>query len=99
MSFFLKSGWFCYRWFYFRSLYEIFPPRAPQNGTEALAAIQAELSVEAGDGRSASAQAGMQIVALVVTLAIALVSGALTGNEASWKGGYCLNSPSVNRPP
>lgn len=61
-------------------MYELFPPRAPGNGTAELAEIQAHLSgVEAGDGRSAGKQAGMQAVALLVTLVFALVTGALTG--------------------
>ena len=66
--------------FFVFSLYQIFPERAPKNGTEELAAINADLTIDAGDGRSAGTQAGMQAVALVVTLAIAIVSGVLTGN-------------------
>ena len=42
--------------------------------------LQAELaSVEAGEGRTFGTQALYQLVALLVTLAIALVFGALTG--------------------
>ena len=62
------------------SLYQIFPERAPKNGTEELATMNAVLTIDAGNGRSAGTQAGMQAVALVVTLAIAIVSGAITGN-------------------
>ena len=61
------------------SLYQIFPERAPKNGTEELAMMNAVLAIDAGDGRSAGTQAGMQAVALAVTLAIAIVSGAITG--------------------
>ena len=51
------------------------------NTTE-LADIQAHLSgIEAGDGRSASLQAGYQLIALLVTLVIAIATGAITGKR------------------
>jgi len=55
------------------SLYTIFPKRAPSD--EALAA---SLGFEAGTGRTATQQAGFQVIALLVTLGIAISSGALT---------------------
>ena len=61
-------------------MYTIFPRCAPEEGSQDLTDLQAELaSVEAGEGRTLGTQALYQLVALLVTLAIALVCGALTG--------------------
>jgi len=64
---------------YGNSLYEIFPARAPANGTELLE-IQSSLSgVVAGLGRDGVSQGGYQAAALGITLIIALITGAVTG--------------------
>ncbi|CAI9737590.1 ammonium transporter Rh type A-like [Octopus vulgaris] len=61
------------------SLYEHFPFRLPaSNGTEFIR-IGSSMSIELGAGRSAIEQGGYQMLALVITLAIAVVGGALTG--------------------
>ena len=58
-----------------------------ENST-ALADIQAVLSsVEAGDGRDAGTQAGYQFLALVVSVAVAVVGGALTGESSCYVTG------------
>jgi len=62
------------------SLYLTFPRCAPEEGSDELTAAQAELgSIEAGEGRSQSTQAAFQVAALAITLALAIVSGAVTG--------------------
>lgn len=61
-------------------LYQIFPNRAPQDGTEELAAIVATgHPLEAGPGWTASYQAGMQFLALILSMVFAIVGGVLTG--------------------
>lgn len=62
------------------SLYEIFPNRAPAEGEDDLLRLREALpDLEAGRGYSAAAQAGNQILALLITLVIAIVGGVLTG--------------------
>ncbi|XP_041373232.1 ammonium transporter Rh type A-like [Gigantopelta aegis] len=61
------------------SLYEQFPARVPTVNSTGLAEIMSHVNVEPGLGRSAMGQAGYQLVALAVTLAIAIVGGVLTG--------------------
>ncbi|XP_043284587.1 ammonium transporter Rh type A isoform X2 [Venturia canescens] len=60
------------------SLYEIFPARAPKSGNR-LAELTDNVGITAGLDRSAQAQAGYQLLTLVVTLVMALVSGLITG--------------------
>lgn len=60
---------------YHQSLYEIFPARAPENAMPSTE----HTFLKSGDGRTAQAQAGYQILALVVTIVIAIVSGFITG--------------------
>lgn len=62
-------------------MYEIFPVRAPAANTTALHDIQVVLpDIGAGIGRSAIGQTGYQVLALGVTVIIAIVGGSLTGN-------------------
>ncbi|XP_071547960.1 ammonium transporter Rh type B-like isoform X2 [Panulirus ornatus] len=62
------------------SLYEIFPDRAPPVDTADLERLQRLLpDLEAGSGRSASSQAGNQILALIITLVISIAGGLATG--------------------
>ena len=66
--------------FYNHSLYLIYPRCAPVSGSEDLERIQALLPrIEEGEGRTVEMQTIYQLIGLVVTLAIALISGALTG--------------------
>ena len=63
------------------SLYLLFPRCAPEEGTDELEAAKAKLSsIEAGEGRSLGMQAVYQLIAMGVTLAIAIVGGAVTGS-------------------
>lgn len=64
---------------YGKSLYQIFPARAPANGSELLDINMELAGVEGGDGRTAGLQAGFQMVALAVTLVLAIVSGLIVG--------------------
>lgn len=62
------------------SLYRLFPARSPVNGSsEVLDAKYYHRKIQPGQGRSASEQAGYQIAALVVTLAISIIGGLGTG--------------------
>jgi len=62
------------------SLYEILPATIPLANTTAYADAVAHYNVtHPGAGRSAMVQGGFQMLALVITLVIALVGGALTG--------------------
>ena len=72
----------------FFSLYQIFPARAPGNGTDLMAIQGALAGVEAGEGRTAGVQAGFQMAALAVTLLIAIISGSLVGMLTSYN--VCL---------
>ncbi|KAK5643396.1 hypothetical protein RI129_007241 [Pyrocoelia pectoralis] len=60
---------------YHQGLYELFPARAPTSPQH-----QPEIpNPIIGDGRSASSQAAYQLLALVVTVAIAIIAGVITG--------------------
>jgi len=62
------------------SLYEQYPAMAPPLNSTELTRIQRQFpDVTAGIGRTASAQAGMQIVAMLVTLGIAISGGIVAG--------------------
>ena len=61
------------------SLYNIFPARVPENGTQEYTDLIKHIDVEPGDGRTAGKQASYQIAALATTLAFAIVGGILTG--------------------
>ena len=65
------------------SLYRVFPAMAPRENTTRLAAIRQFLPIEGGSVRSAAEQTGYQLAALTVTLAIAVVSGLVTGKLQS----------------
>jgi ammonium transporter Rh len=72
---------------YCKTLYEIYPARADANMT-----ATAEYNfLKPGLGRTAGEQAGYQILALVVTVVLAIVSGILTGGSRNTKLalGYC----------
>uniref|UniRef100_A0A4D5R9D1 Rh-related protein n=1 Tax=Scolopendra viridis TaxID=118503 RepID=A0A4D5R9D1_SCOVI len=65
---------------YGKNLYEQYPMRAPPANTSELAAITAVMGrIEPGKGWSASSQAGYQLAALFMTLAVACVGGLITG--------------------
>ena len=59
---------------YGNSIGAVFPARAPSNVTKA-----ALLGLAPGEGRTAEEQAGIQILALIVTLAFAIGGGMFTG--------------------
>lgn len=59
---------------YSQSLYDIYPARRAQNETTLDSFVSRP-------GRSAAVQAGYQILALVVTVAIAIVTGFITGKN------------------
>ena len=64
----------------FHSLYLLFPMCAPVEGSDELKMVQAELSsVSAGEGRALAMQAIMQLVALGVTMIIAIFMVLTTG--------------------
>ncbi|XP_053997429.1 ammonium transporter Rh type B isoform X1 [Hylaeus anthracinus] len=60
------------------SLYRIFPARAPSSDIK-LASIKDNYDILAGLDRTAGQQASYQLLALVVTIGIAIVSGLVTG--------------------
>ncbi|XP_076237995.1 rhesus blood group-associated glycoprotein Rh50 isoform X2 [Calliopsis andreniformis] len=60
------------------SLYEIFPARAPSSEAR-LAEMRDNYGISPGSNRTAGQQAGYQLLALVITLGIAIVSGLITG--------------------
>jgi len=61
-------------------MYEIFPLTIPmENSTEYEMAVSNYSVTAPGLGRTATTQGGYQMLALVVTLIVALVGGALTG--------------------
>lgn len=64
---------------YGNSLYEIFPARAPLANSTEFNQINANFTIQPGLGRSAAAQGGYQFLAMIVTLIVALITGALTG--------------------
>ena len=80
----LLSAVFCYMAdsaTYGPALYVIMGNLAPEEGQEVLAEAQAALpgQVEAGPGHTASYQATIQLTALGITLAVAIVGGLVTG--------------------
>ena len=70
---------FIHVFFFHFSLYEMFPARVPATNTTEYFRIKDNVDVSFGLGRTGIQQGGFQIVALVVTLAIAVVGGLLTG--------------------
>ena len=65
-------------------MYEIFPARTPELNTTEYFALQDEypgVEFTPGLGRSAGKQAGYQLVAAAVTLLMAIVGGAVTGES------------------
>ncbi|CAL7939452.1 unnamed protein product [Xylocopa violacea] len=60
------------------SLYEIFPARAPSSPAK-LAELWDNSGTLAGQDRTAGQQAGYQLLALAITIGIAVVSGLITG--------------------
>ncbi|KAK2586413.1 hypothetical protein KPH14_010698 [Odynerus spinipes] len=60
------------------SLYEIFPARAP-NSEAKLGEMRDDYGISPGRNRTALEQAGYQLLALTVTLVMAIVSGLITG--------------------
>ncbi|XP_015115361.1 ammonium transporter Rh type A [Diachasma alloeum] len=63
---------------YKESLYQVFPARAPSAGEES-AELRVYSGIHAGHDRTAGQQAAYQLLALIITLANALVSGVITG--------------------
>ena len=66
---------------YGNGLYEVFGARAPINQTALIELHHAGWEIETGDGRSASVQAVYQLATLGVTLALAIIGGAVAGEE------------------
>ncbi|EFN78373.1 Ammonium transporter Rh type B [Harpegnathos saltator] len=62
------------------SLYDIFPARAPSSGQKFAELRDNMYDVSPGYDRTAYQQAGFQLLALVVTLGISIVSGLITGH-------------------
>ena len=63
-------------------MFAVWSARAPgKNSTEYLKLTNLGVTFDAGEGRSAKAQAGYQIAGLAVALAIAVLGGVVTGNE------------------
>jgi hypothetical protein len=72
------------------SLYRQFPARTPMANTTEYFEIKSHVnSIEPGLGRTGSQQAGYQIVALLVSLALALVGGLITGKLPSYNPAFC----------
>ncbi|XP_076366995.1 ammonium transporter Rh type A-like isoform X2 [Tachypleus tridentatus] len=62
------------------SLYEIFGYMSPAANSSKLAEIQSQFQeIDPGKGRTASLQAGFQLIALVTTLAVSIGGGLVTG--------------------
>ena len=66
------------------SLYNIFPSRVPENGTQELTDLLKHINIELGDGQSAGQQAGYQIAALATSMVMAIVGGSLTGSNENY---------------
>ena len=63
-------------------MFALWSARAPEkNSTEYLRLTNLGVTFDAGEGRSAKAQAGYQIAGLAVALAIAVLGGIVTGNN------------------
>lgn len=68
------------------SLFNLWGARAPKmNSTEYNKLVGMGVAFDAGDGRSAKAQAGYQIAGLAVALGIAVIGGIVTGFIVRWK--------------
>ena len=64
-------------------MFTLWSARAPEkNSTEYLRLTNLGVTFDAGEGRSAKAQAGYQIAGLAVALAIAVLGGIVTGNSS-----------------
>lgn len=64
------------------SMYAVWSARAPgKNSSEYIRVTNLGVTFDAGEGRSAKAQAGYQLAGLAVALAIAVLGGVVTGNE------------------
>lgn len=64
-------------------MYEIFPLMVPMKNSSDFRAVQADFPfVEPGAGRNSVTQGGFQMLALVITLIIAIIGGAVTGKSA-----------------
>ena len=64
------------------SMFNLWSSRAPEkNSTEHMTLTNLGVKFDAGEGRTAKAQAGYQIAGLAVGLAIAIIGGIITGNE------------------
>jgi ammonium transporter Rh len=61
------------------SLYQQFPARAPAKNSSHIYDNSEPSLIIPGDGRSAGEQAGYQLLALGVTLVIAIAGGLITG--------------------
>ena len=67
---------------YGANLFKIFPKAAPAEGEDALETYRRELDwddLPAGEGRTFKRQAIVQLMAVFVTLIIAIVTGIVTG--------------------
>ena len=60
-------------------MYELYPAMAPVANSSELLDINRNFTVAPGLGRSAKLQAGYQMIALGMTLGVALIGGAITG--------------------
>ena len=66
-------------------MFNLWGARAPkENTTEHLELMNLGVTFDAGDGRTAKAQAGYQIAGLAVGLGIAVIGGIVTGNESCY---------------
>ena len=66
------------------SYFTFFPNAAPPDGSEELTDLRRSLDMPdlpGGDDRSAKSQAIIQLVAMVVTFMLALITGVITGKE------------------
>jgi len=71
---------------YGTDLYKIFTRCAPEEGSHLLKKVQLENpEIEAGEGRSLSFQALVQLIGLAVTFGLAITTGAVTGLLISFK--------------
>ena len=71
--------------FYVYSLYLIYPRCSPDSETDDLKRLQSLLPrIEPGEGRTFEMQALYQMIGLIGSLAIAVITGALTGNAPKY---------------
>ncbi|KAJ7325357.1 hypothetical protein OS493_029906 [Desmophyllum pertusum] len=67
-------------------MFNLWSSRAPEkNSTEHMTLTNLGVKFDAGEGRTAKAQAGYQIAGLAVGLAIAIIGGIITGFIVRWK--------------